>query len=303
MALAAFTAGAEPARALTDGRRLVQSFEYEAAVGQLRPLLDDPAATARQRVEALELLAVVHFELGQLPEARRTFQDLLGLDPAHELTDPAYPPRFREFFIETRGAFVPRTEVDVEVTAPESFPESEGEGEGDGGAVVLEAAPTGSTAGVDRAVAFVRAGSSGDFSQLEMRRDGDLFTVDVPVPADGRELQFYVELHAPSGTVLARRGSSTTPRIIVPRAADVGGAGEGAEGIEPAAALASAPDPGSAEAEVDAGRPERRSWYRSWWFWTIVGAVVAGGVTTAVVLAVPEEYEGAHGSLGHFDLP
>ena len=29
------------------------------------------------------------------------------------------------------------------------------------------------------------------------------------------------------------------------------------------------------------------SWYEKWWVWAIAGAVVAGGVTTAVVLAQP----------------
>ncbi len=29
---------------------------------------------------------------------------------------------------------------------------------------------------------------------------------------------------------------------------------------------------------------QRTRWYRSWWFWTIVGVVVAGGVVTAAVV-------------------
>jgi hypothetical protein len=31
--------------------------------------------------------------------------------------------------------------------------------------------------------------------------------------------------------------------------------------------------------------PQRRAWYTRWWVWTIAGAVVAGSVTAAVVLA------------------
>jgi hypothetical protein len=40
----------------------------------------------------------------------------------------------------------------------------------------------------------------------------------------------------------------------------------------------------------------RRPWYRTWWFWTAVGAVVLGGATAAVVLTLPEEQQS--GSLG-----
>lgn len=50
----------------------------------------------------------------------------------------------------------------------------------------------------------------------------------------------------------------------------------------------------------------RTPWYRTWWFWTITGVVVAAGVTTAVVLSVPSgEAEPPAGSLepGVVQLP
>lgn len=43
--------------------------------------------------------------------------------------------------------------------------------------------------------------------------------------------------------------------------------------------------------EDDTTETGRRAWYRTWWFWTIAGAVVIGAVTTAVVLSVPGETE------------
>lgn len=63
------------------------------------------------------------------------------------------------------------------------------------------------------------------------------------------------------------------------------------------------PGPGLEEYYPD--RPTT-PWYRTWWFWTITGAVVVAGVTTAIVLAVPGgEAEPPAGSLdpGRVQLP
>ena len=54
--------------------------------------------------------------------------------------------------------------------------------------------------------------------------------------------------------------------------------------------------------------PDRpaRPWYMTWWFWTIAGVVVVGGVTAAVVLSLPSgEAEPPNGSLepGVVQLP
>jgi hypothetical protein len=39
--------------------------------------------------------------------------------------------------------------------------------------------------------------------------------------------------------------------------------------------------PRSVDTEPDVGRPL----YRKWWFWTAIGAVVAGGVVAAVIVS------------------
>ena len=56
---------------------------------------------------------------------------------------------------------------------------------------------------------------------------------------------------------------------------------------EPEAAPETTPEPEGETLEPTGGG--RTPWYRSWWFWTLTGAVVAAGVTVAVVLAVPGE--------------
>ena len=72
------------------------------------------------------------------------------------------------------------------------------------------------------------------------------------------------------------------------------------------------PDAGQGEGETagtleeEYREPPRRQWFRTWWFWTAVGVVVAAGVTTAVVLSVPSgETEPPSGNLdpGVVQLP
>jgi hypothetical protein len=84
---------------------------------------------------------------------------------------------------------------------------------------------------------------------------------------------------------------------LAPLAAEIDGAagaaagvtrGGGATGATPAAR----PDDGTprhfgdAEGDGRGDARERRPWYRRWWFWTLVGAVVAGGAATGVVLGL-----------------
>jgi hypothetical protein len=45
-------------------------------------------------------------------------------------------------------------------------------------------------------------------------------------------------------------------------------------------------------AELAEAIAPRRRWYRRWWVWAVAGAVVAGGVTTAAVLASRDDERG-----------
>jgi tetratricopeptide (TPR) repeat protein len=73
------------------------------------------------------------------------------------------------------------------------------------------------------------------------------------------------------------------PRSTLPRAEPP--AGERAGGTPPGATLTLTSTP--TEPRRDAGDDENRPAYGRWWFWAIVGAVAAGGVTTAFLLSRP----------------
>jgi hypothetical protein len=264
------------ADAIERGRELVRSFEYDAAMVELQSVLDDASASANDRIEALELMALLQMNLRRQARAQELFERLLNLDPGHELTDPELPPRAVELFTKTRSGFVrsARTSVDAHASGTA------------GGSVDVVADASGSTDGVERAVAFLRGPGETSFRRALMTRDGLRFAASIPAPLAGL-LDFYVELQAPSGYTLASAGSADSPFR---------------------ADLAPAPAPDEVLTDVaatddDGDQPTaRRRWYRSWWFWTIVGVAVAGGATaTAVVLTLPEEQP--RGSLGSLDLP
>ena len=277
----------EAADNLAAGRSLWRSFEYEDAISTLRSVVTDPGATPSQRLEALELTAVLHMALRRPAQARQTFEQLLNLDPRHELTDPGYPPAVQQLYTETRSSFIHQAGVSVAPNIPETMP--------DGPTVPLAMTLSGQTQGVERAVVFVRSPGEPNFRRATMRRNGLEFSADVPAPAGNAALEYYIEAQAPSGFVLASLGTDTEPGLIQPNPNRSTGGWE-----TPPDAGPGTDDPGDDGGEGPI-RP-RRAWYRSWWFWTIVGVAVAGGAAAGLAVGLQPEDEPV-GTLGRENLP
>ncbi len=278
--MSASAAQGEAAEALAAGRNLWRSFEYEDAIVQLRSVFADTSATVTQRLEALELMAVLHLSLRRQAQAQETFVRLLNLDPRHELTDPGYPPRVQQLFRTTRDTFLPQTVIEIEPNVPSELPNAP--------SVSIAATVAGETLGVERTLLFVRAAGDGIFRSAMMRRDGSIFTADVPTPSSGQALEYYIEVQAPSGYPLGRLGSAQEPVVI--------DASTSAE-TEPLETTPLEGDP-----LVDGAEPTvtRRPVYRRWWFWTIIGVAVAGGTTGLVIGLQPDD---PSGTLGGLTLP
>jgi tetratricopeptide (TPR) repeat protein len=265
------------ADAIARGRALVRSFEYDAALSELESVLANPTSTAPERIQALELMALLQMNLRRQAQAQELFERLLNLDPGHELTDPELPPRAEELFAKTRSGFVASARTTVEARADGTA----------GGSVDVEADAGGSTDGVERAVAYLRGPGESTYRRALMTRDGLSFAASVPAPLTGA-LEYYVEVQAPSGYTLASAGSADAPLRAE---------------LAPAPDVAEAPPDDSDEGETPRPSGERRRWYRSWWFWTIVGVAVAGGAATATAVVLTQPEEQPHGSLGSLDLP
>ena len=263
----------DPSAALEQGRSLIRSFEYRGAVEQLEVVVSHEGATAAQRCEALELLGSAHFNRRRQAQARSAFERLLELDPGYQLTDPDIPPRVVRFFEQLSDAAESAGSTTVEAQAPDEVPRE--------GVVAIEALAGGDTLGIERSVANVRTAVDEPYRTVEMTREGLEFSAEVDVPDITTGLEYYVELQAPSGHVLARAGTAEAPLQVAP---------------------GTLPPPEPAPVVVEAEEPSGTEWYRSWWFWTIVGAVVVGGVTATVVLTLPEE-EHQDGTWGSVQMP
>lgn len=278
----ASSAAGEGADTLARAQELIQSFEYDAALEQLDNVAYDSNTAAPQRVEALELMGVLHFNLNQQQRARQLFERLLNVDPGHELTDTSYPPRLLRYYSTIRDSFIPQVSVEIEVDAFQDPPGS--------GHLQIETTVAGSTEGVAEAVALVRNPGEGSYRRAQMSRDGEDFFAEIPLQDAENAVEFYVEVTAPSGHVLAHAGSADDPISV--SADSTSGMSYNTE--------QNGRDGGDRGDDGGGAQGERR-WYATWWFWTIVGVVVAGSVATAIVLTLPDEQQ--EGSLGTRSLP
>jgi hypothetical protein len=228
-------------------------------------------ANASTRIEALEVLGGLHASQGHNGSARQAFERLLTLDPGHQILDISVPEVVLDLFREVRSTFHPQIAISIEVQAPAVIPASD--------PILIEATLSGDLAGANEIVLFSRSDGERAFGRVDMRCDHAVCIVELLRPEEGVGIEYYIEVLAPSGFCLDQIGSISEPRRIESR-------GMGRRETEDSRG-------------DDRGRPR---WYRSWWFWTIVGALVVGGTTAAVVLAWPEETP-PDGNLGSLYLP
>jgi len=291
LGVAPSVAHGEAAVALSRGRDLVRSFEYDDAITQLEQVLADDGASASQRIEALELMGVLRINLDQSDAARQAFVRLLALDPGHQLAEGAYSPRVTELFGRVRGGTLPAPDVSLEV-GPAAGPAP-------AGPLRIEGTLTGETGGVERVVAMVRTAGQMVYREVDLERSGRSCHGEVPWPPGGEGVELYAEARAPSGRVLARAGSESRPVIATP-----GEELEGDGSEAPPTGPSSEAEPPPVEAPIEDPQPDPVAtgprWYESWWFWTIVGVVVVGATATAVALTWPAG--GQDGTLGRFTL-
>jgi hypothetical protein len=241
---------------IEQARALMRERQVSAAIEVLVPVVHDDATSAATRVHAMELIATCLQRKGKIRASRQAIERLLDLDPGYDLQEERPPRRFRKLFRRTKRSYAPSSEVESHVQVADQFPE-------EGGPLRLVIIAEAPAAGVDRAVAYVRPAGADAFHPTVMSRSGLEFSVELDPPEEeGRDLEVYVELQAPSGHVIGGRWTEHSPQVV------------------------EAPPP----------RPVTR-WYASWWFWTLVGVVVAGTTTAAVWLSIPQHQDGTLGSM------
>lgn len=226
--------------------------------------------SARQRNDALEILAVTQVALGQ-PEAEVTLRRLYGRDPKHRLSNPDLGPEIQAAFSRAREQATPSVRA--------ALGQARIEGDPDGGSPAVIVPITSGVDAVHEVELAYREGTSGAYARLALAVQGDEARARLPVLGGG-ELVYYVEAHAPSGAVLARIGSADAPlsAALPPtprRVATFVLEGDGAPS-EP---------------------PEGGSVFGEWWFWSAAALVIGGAVAGWFLLGPPSQGPEA-GSLG-----
>ncbi|HEY1587602.1 MAG TPA: tetratricopeptide repeat protein [Polyangia bacterium] len=249
------SAWADDAR-MKEGELRYQNQEYRVAVELFDAVVHDPVVTRDERARAYEYLGMSWLILGKKPKARAAFEELFAIDPHYTLSDPSHSPKLREFFEEVRSSFVP------------GYGKSEGEAE------LEHSAPTGATAGrpLEMEVVVIRGAQLVHAVTLYARRQGLLAYGNAPMRGDANRwrlsyapprevadytLEYYVEARDDKGRVVARVASPERP-IPMP-----------VRGVP----IVIGPTP----------------WYKRWYVWAAVGAVVAGGAVVGAVAGTAEK--------------
>lgn len=260
--IAASTEAGGAATALAALRELVTYARYADADAACTAYLARTDLSAANRNAGLEMRAVILIARRRLDDARRVLSELFARDPDHRLGYRDAGPNVRDEFDRARDAGGAPLAVSLtDETVPRETrvaPE------------VTVAIGAGGDAIADVRLSYRVSGATGAFERTLMRFDLAEGSAVGRIPlASGREaytLDYYVEVLAPSGAVLSSLGSAAEPRTLaVPEAPELA-----APTVDPAAFAPTVVEVrGTNVAE-------------EWWFWTILGVVVAGGVAGAV---------------------
>lgn len=262
-----------PDAELRAARELVLRASYRPALAATQTFLQRADLDAAQRNAGLELLAIIHLALRDEVSARRALGELFSRDPDFRLTDPDASPVVLSAVARARAQARP-----IPVTMAHDPPQ------------LSRRRPPLISVRLEEgasAVAEVRMHHrvrGNDAVETVVMRIGQEFTAEgrLPLIADPSPYtaEYWLEAVAPSGYVLARRGSPERPLSVEIPAETVEVRVETrTEVVETQADIASEP-----------------------WFWVLVGLVVLGGAGAGIGIGVAAQGP-QDGSLGTILLP
>ena len=238
---------------IRQGQTQYDELRFEEALQTLSAALVRSGNSAEEYATIYRVLAFTYLALGRTEEASGAYRSMLPLVPDYEPGDDVAP-RTREFFSNVRRQWeeAGRPGTAATVTAAAASIEiqhrspAEAERETEVPLSATVEDPDGRVSGL---VLAYRQGTSAVFTRLDTRPEGD-GAYHATIPAENvlpPLVEYYFEALDAQGLPVAARGDVAAPlRIAVP---------DGANLLE------------------------------EWWFWTIIGVVVAGGVIGGIVIA------------------
>lgn len=239
---------------IRSGVQLFEDQRYEESIQTLSAALLRPTTSQSDRIDVYRYLAFNYLVLSQMDEAEAAVRGLYVLDPQFSLADTESP-RFRSFFKEVRERWEAEGRPGLErgsaaLAAPVIKHASPAEWER-GKPVPVTGQIADPNHRVASIVVHVRSGSKGKYRHLEARLAQGVFRTSIPGPMLTPPLvEYYIEALDEAHLPIASRGDAAAPlRIAIPE-----------------------PEKGG-------------SLFASPWFWVATAAVVAGGVTGAILLS------------------
>jgi hypothetical protein len=180
---------------LDRAHQLLREFEYAEAAAMLQEYITgEPDVDAE--LSARQLLVQALVSAGELDSARTAAAALYERDPGYELSDPdRLSPRIRTIFAEARNEARNAPTVEAHVTIRES----------DEAIEIVVGAST------PRALSSAQLSlrePGGDWREVTLERRGSSFSGSMPY---ARSFAYHARLLAPSGWVVAEKGSAEAP--------------------------------------------------------------------------------------------
>jgi tetratricopeptide (TPR) repeat protein len=240
------------------GIKLFNDLEYQKSIEQLKRALGKQQNLTKQELtETDKYLAFDYLVLGNEAEAERYVKELLKLDPWFEL-DPMSSPRFLDFFAKVKKSMPPPPKRVATLTASGERAPVEMTYTTSPSQRAIKDAPLTFAVGIAdperrhaRIVLLHRKKGAPAYSTVTARRvDNGRYEIIIPgLLVQQPTVEFYIAAEDEQGNKIGLLGSEQVPLAI------------------------------------DVNEPEGTPVYATWWFWTGIGAAVAAGVVTAIVLS------------------
>jgi len=276
---------------LQQAETLFTQLEYGKALAAAERALTAADAEPVDLVQAYLIQGLCLSAQGKNKEAVGAFQRLLAIEPGYKLSRDVSP-KLSPSFYQAKGLAAEQKPITLEHQPP-AAPDSLG-------GLALPATLVADPYKMVRSVRVMLLTATGPRPAMLVSALGP-GRLDLLLPKDlrGEEVAYFLEALTSAGGVLTRLGSTEQPfRLRVKQPTTVAAATPPVEPQKPvqlpppttddSGALTSAPE-AKPEPEQDRQESAGTAWYKSWWFWTTVGVVVAGAATgTALALTLKD---------------
>jgi hypothetical protein len=246
---------------LLKAMRHYEELEFEKALAVLKKLAGTPGLAREDRVQVALYTGIVAGQLGDTQQAEASFVRALKEERNAQLPEDASP-KIQQIFQAAKDRLYGQPPPPKLTAVASGIP-----GAGQSSlAVICEGA------GVTAVRAHVRPFSGAPWTAVDLvaASGGEsvaLHQFQGTLMGPPETAVYYVEAFDAEGVVIARAGTRDAPlkQTLV---------------AEPEAPIASAPK---------AARPVEKPFYKTWWFWTATGVVVAGAAAGTVYLLTRPE--------------